>query len=187
MTNDITADNDWQKTDSSSRQRGHPTKTSPWLSNSNKYRGSTPRLGIPQRQDRDCQRVISIGARHQDWLTGRQNVTLTWCQFKNILWSQFLLKWTTSWRIRCVVPFDEIANCFSNVCFSKLVTNSFRHSNNLQIWNSHDGRLAHGRKVNTKLFWLVKSCYVLQNAGVYISRKWELELVYSTRPACSLW
>jgi hypothetical protein len=53
-----------QKTDLSSRQRGRPTKTRPWLSKSNKYLvmssiwGSTPR--------------------RTDWLTFSGNITSTW-------------------------------------------------------------------------------------------------------------
>jgi hypothetical protein len=44
------------------------------------------REGAPQKQDRNCQKVINIwswapdGARHQDWLMVSRNVTLTFLQ-----------------------------------------------------------------------------------------------------------
>jgi hypothetical protein len=54
--------------------------------------------------------------------------------------------------------------------FPNLLPIVFRHWNNLETWNSHDGRLVYWRKVNIEPFWWFKSCCVLQHIGTYISR-----------------
>jgi hypothetical protein len=120
-----------QKTDPSSRQRGRPTKTKPKLSNNNKYLvmsprwGSTPRLtdwltvsrnvtltwlgltltreGHPQKQDRNCQRVINI---HQDLLIDWQSVAMwlwLWQLTKLSYAREAKKRWRYSWELTRVL------------------------------------------------------------------------------------
>jgi hypothetical protein len=110
-------------------------------------------------------------------------------------WGQSALNWATSWRSRYVVAYKKLLSLMKlpNVSvaysFQNLLQIVFRHWNDLETCNIHDGRLAYWRKINTEPFCWFQSCCILQHIGMLISRKWELDLVYvySTRPAFGLW
>jgi hypothetical protein len=95
-----------QKTDPSSRQRGRPTKTRPYLSNKNKYLVMSPRWGSTPRLT--------------DWPTVSRNVTLT------LTW--ILVQFRTRYTSWVIVQFKELTNC--EQCFVKKEL----PAQNLQLW-----------------------------------------------------
>jgi hypothetical protein len=83
-----------QKTDPSSHQRGRPTKTRPWLSNSNKYLVMSPRWGLTPRLTA--------------WLTVSRIVTLTLSSINAVQCSGVeRVGWWVSQSVRGLLRFNS--------------------------------------------------------------------------------